>query len=295
MNSILGTVGLVILLYFGTGYLPISEDHRMEVALLSALALTILGAIGQYMGKAKPTGGTSKKAATSKTTSNVPLGLYTYGEEEPALAGITYGGLKTPLAIKYCDSKGDITQRDIVIHEVSMGYSRTGAIIPIAMEAFCKLRRRERTFNVPRILECTDPVTHQPITDLGAFLAPALAEIEPYRRTNLIYDVAPTRMVVRYQFRRPKFTEKPITITSIGVYQSPNGPHQTLSYIEGTLDGKTEPQRLKIVRLAAASNPETGELIENLQAYLISRATKGPYNYGNSDPNSVGVTISATE
>lgn len=53
MNFILGAAGMIILLYFGTGYLPIAPDNRIKVAIWGGIALSILGAIGRYMEKAK--------------------------------------------------------------------------------------------------------------------------------------------------------------------------------------------------------------------------------------------------
>lgn len=214
-----------------------------------------------------------KEASNANRTINKHQSVNT---EEKSLdpAGIEYSGLNLPLHVRYKDEKSEITERDITVRQVNYGYTYDGVLMPYTLEAYCRLRRADRTFYVERILECSDPATKTAISDLTDFFKTYFKDSKPpYRRANQIFAVRSTPLLICYQFRKPKYTQQNITVVRIGFYQgiNRNPPRRTLSYIEGIREGKTEIERFNLHRLGDAYDPETGEWIENLSDYLISR------------------------
>ncbi|MFT9374764.1 hypothetical protein [Komagataeibacter saccharivorans] len=214
-----------------------------------------------------------KEASNTNSTTNKSQSIGAKGKRlDPA--GIEYSGLKLPLHIRYKDEKGEITERDITVRQVNYGYTYDDVLVPYVLEAYCRLRRADRTFYVERILECSDPATKATISDLTDFFKTYFKDSKPpYRRANQLFAVQPTPLLICYQFRKPKYIQQNITVVRIGFYQgiNHNPPRRTLSYIEGIREGGTEIERFNLHRLGDAYDPETGEWIENLSDYLISR------------------------
>lgn len=68
-------------------------------------------------------------------------------------------GFSYKLRLKYIDRNGGITQRDITVNGISM-YDGDGSI-----EAYCHLRKGQRTFKMERITECIDLETGEFVDD----------------------------------------------------------------------------------------------------------------------------------
>lgn len=73
-------------------------------------------------------------------------------------------GFKYNLRIKYTDSDGKSTQRDISVNSIEM-YDGDGSI-----HAYCHLRKYQRTFKMDRVAECIDPETGEFINDIYKYL-----------------------------------------------------------------------------------------------------------------------------
>lgn len=274
MNFILGTVGMIILLYFGTGYLPIAEDNRMKVAIYGGIALTILGAIGQYMGKAKPTGGPSKKAIKQpvKEKSNVPLGRFTCGAHSDSLTE-TIGGRQNiycRLVIGYIDAKDDITSRIIDITSFTVAHTPDGEIVPCYLSAFCELRQAKRNFRADRIIECNTAEGAE-VTDLMGTLMAAPQSMRFEGKTTILKPLQIGTMDIEYQFRAPNFRRVTITPTKAAYQEMTVGQMRTktLVFIEGFTEDKAELQRFRIARLRAAWLPDGQTPITDLASYLL--------------------------
>ena len=62
--------------------------------------------------------------------------------------------------INYIDSKGEETERDIIVKKYNSRY----------IQAFCLLRREQRTFKIGSIVSCYDPDTGEVIDDIKEYL-----------------------------------------------------------------------------------------------------------------------------
>jgi|GEM_PF-4975462 len=69
-------------------------------------------------------------------------------------------------AIEYADTDGIVTERVIVPHMIRL----TAHEPEVLIEAWCELRREERSFRSERILKTTNLQTDRPLKDLGQWL-----------------------------------------------------------------------------------------------------------------------------
>lgn len=270
MNFILGAAGMIILLYFGTGYLPIAEDNRIKVAIWGGIALSILGAIGRYMEKAKPASGTRKKAVKSK--SNVPLGRYTGGAWGDSLTW-TIGGRENiycRLVIAYNDTKDDMTARVIDVTSFTVAHTPDGEIVPYNLSAFCELRQAKRNFRADRIIECHTEADAE-VTDLMGTLLEAPESVKFEGKTTILKPLKIGTMDIDYQFRAPNFRRVTITPINAAYQEKTVGQmrNKTLVFIEGFTEDKIEPQRFRISKLRGAWLQDGQTPITDLATYLL--------------------------
>lgn len=276
MNFILGAAGMIILLYFGTGYLPIAPQNRVSVAIWGGIALSILGAIGRYMGKAKPTDGSSKKAIKS----NVPLGRYTGGAWGESLT-LAVGGrdnIYCRLVIAYNDAKDDLSARIIDVTSFTVAHTPDGEIVPYNLSAFCELRQAQRNFRADRIIEChTEDDTE--VVDLMGTLLAAPESVKFEGKTTILKPLKIGTIDIDYQFRAPNFRRVTITPINAAYQEKTVGQmlNKTLVFIEGFTEEKLEPQRFRISRLRGAWLPDGQTPITDLATYLL----ESPQTLGN--------------
>lgn len=93
-----------------------------------------------------------------------------HADDIPAGQKLLAAGMSIPLVIDYLDQAGEETRRQIVVHK-AIGIprpGRTGRVMRV--QAFCTLRKQQRTFLRSGILTVANPQTGEVIGELDRFL-----------------------------------------------------------------------------------------------------------------------------
>lgn len=77
--------------------------------------------------------------------------------------------LNKEIVIEYSSSKGDITTRKILVHELEY-VTKKNKMIPRSLSAYCFVRKAPRNFIIDRILSAYDANTGEIIDDLPNYL-----------------------------------------------------------------------------------------------------------------------------
>ncbi|WP_133058364.1 hypothetical protein [Acetobacter cibinongensis] len=272
MNFIWGAIGMMVLLYFGTGYLGVAENLRFGISFWGGIGLAVLGAIGHFMGKPHQQG-TQQSLGGLQPPITPPLGRCTAGYFDHSLR-LTMGGqsnIYCRLGIAYVDAKNEISRRIIDITSYSVAATPDGEVVPYNLEAFCELRQAKRNFRADRIIQCADVESGLDITDLMGTLraAPHTAQFD--RKMAILRPISCGSIVVDYQFRAPNYKRTNITPTTVGYQEHSTGQFRTktLLFVEGYIDGKDSPQRLRADRISGAWTFPNEAPIPDLAAHLF--------------------------
>ena len=106
----------------------------------------------------KPVNKNTDEATDFNSTLKVNKSYANYDDSYDDEVPYTTSNLK--LHINYIDSKGEETERDIIVKKYNSRY----------IQAFCLLRREQRTFKIGSIVSCYDPDTGEVIDDIKEYL-----------------------------------------------------------------------------------------------------------------------------
>lgn len=77
--------------------------------------------------------------------------------------------LNKEIVIEYSSSKGSVTTRKILVHELKY-VKKSKNLIPYAISAYCFVKKAPRTFIIDRILSAYDANTGEVIDDVPSYL-----------------------------------------------------------------------------------------------------------------------------
>lgn len=158
MQIILSVIGLMILLYFGAGYLDMPHHTRVALAFWGGIILGVLGAIGNALNK-KP----AEKAGKTPAIKEQPT-----GQIRENLPTRTVDGVR--VIIRYKDGEEGETERTIRPSLLEYETDSQGTIQIRYIHAYCELRKGPRVFRYDRLQAVYDPDTGEAITNIGALL-----------------------------------------------------------------------------------------------------------------------------
>ncbi|MGE4522346.1 MAG: WYL domain-containing protein [Acetobacter sp.] len=158
MQIILSVIGLMILLYFGAGYLDMPHHTRAALAFWGGIILGVLGAIGNAL----------NKTPTKKTGGSPAPQKQVIEQIRPDLSTRTVDGVR--VIIRYKDGGDDETERTIRPSLLEYETDAQGTIQIKYIHAYCELRKGPRAFRYDRLQSAYDPDTGEVVSNIGVLL-----------------------------------------------------------------------------------------------------------------------------
>ncbi|MCI1796579.1 hypothetical protein NKW44_14730 [Acetobacter lovaniensis] len=158
MQFLIGVIAIMGLIYYGTGFLGVSDHARFNIAFWGGLALGVLGAIGNAINKVAPQARSKTTKAIKAPTDRAPEGL----------SRRTVEGIR--VIIRYIDGSLDETERTIRPDLLEYTTDPNGMVQIKYIHAYCEMRQAPRLFRYDRIEGAYDANTGEVISNIGALL-----------------------------------------------------------------------------------------------------------------------------
>lgn len=190
----------------------------------------------------------------------------------------------TSIRIVYTDRIGTKTKRTITLNQLR--YDQYGcSVIPTHVEAYCSLRQDRRTFFVKSIDKAFDGQTE--ISDLHSFLIQharipreGAGSGTPSRTRAKLNKVLldDPRIMVFCGYKNPDRRPTPYTLRLSSMKEATVGEEKdgasvettTIRTITGWDTEASQTRTVNYARIVSACDPDTGEIIEDLEAHLRS-------------------------
>ncbi|MCI2023627.1 MAG: WYL domain-containing protein [Acetobacter fabarum] len=158
MQFLIGVIAIMGLIYYGTGYLGVSDHARFNIAVWGGLALGVLGAIGNALNKISPKSSVTTTQAKKSKAERAPEGL----------SRRTVEGVR--VIIRYMDGSLDETERTIRPDLLEYTTDPDGTVQIKYIHAYCELRKAPRLFRYDRLEGAYNADTGEEISNIGALL-----------------------------------------------------------------------------------------------------------------------------